>query len=45
MLLNVRTLLDATDRLSDPNSLNKSAHLSKNYKEKHGKIQEFKYDY
>lgn len=37
MLLNVRTLLDATDRSWNPNSLNKSAHLTTKYKEKHGK--------
>lgn len=37
--------LDATDRNSNPNSLNESAHLTKKYKEKHSKIQAFKHHY
>lgn len=37
MLLNIRTLLGATNRNSNPNSLSKSAHLPTKYKGKHGR--------
>ena len=42
MLLKVRTLLDANDINSNLNSLNRPAHLTEKYNEKHGAIQPFK---